>query len=154
MTRILAPLAVVLLFVARTASAQAAWTAPVYNWGSGWCPTCYVLANVDTPNLATPWQGTISGWAFNCESGASVDKIDVYYTDATASRRADSYILALNQPRPDVSAYFRSWCPKMNETTGWTVAFKTPIPSGTWRISVVFWKGLISTTQTGLVVVP
>jgi hypothetical protein len=143
-----------LLVIARTASAQAAWTAPVYNWGSGWCPTCYVFANVDTPNLATPWQGTISGWGFNCESGASVDKIDVYYSNATISKRADSYPLALNLERPDVETYFRPWCPKMSTTTGWTVAFKTPIPSGTWRISVVLWKGLVSTTQTGLVVVP
>jgi hypothetical protein len=136
------------------ASAQAAWTAPVYNWGSGWCPTCYVFMNVDTPNLSTPFAGTIAGWGFECATGQPIDRVDVYYSSETVFKRADSYLMNGTIDRPDVMAYFLKSCQRTSSTTGWTVGFRTPIPSGTWRISVVTWKGMVSTTQQGLVVVP
>ncbi len=139
-----------LLLLARPAAAQATWNAPVYNWGSGWCSSCYVYAAIDAPNASAPFDGSLSGWAFEGTSGQSIDRIDVYY----GTTRADSYIATLNGERPDVEQYFLPYCPSITSNSGWTVGFRTPIPSGTWLITVVLWKGMISTTISGTVVVP
>lgn len=150
MKRFILGVIIALALTSGTASAQAAWTAPVYSWGSGWCPTCYVYMNIDSPNIITPFNQSIAGWAFGCADGRRIDRIDVYY----GNTRADSYISTVSGERPDVLKYFLSTCPRVSGTTGWTVGFHTPIPPGTWTVTVVVWTGMINTKQVGLVVVP
>jgi hypothetical protein len=149
MKRLILGVVVALALTSGTASAQAAWTAPVYGWGSGWCPTCYTYMNIDTPNITTPFNGSIAGWAFGCADGRQIDRIDVYY----GTTKADSYISTVSGERWDVVKYFGKNC-RTPSTTGWTVGFNTPIPPGTWTMTVVVWTGMVSTKQTGLVIVP
>ncbi len=157
LVRFVAVLVVVLFGCIPRAAAQASWSMPVYNWGSGWCHGCYVFANVDMPNLATPWAETIEGWGFWCPTGELVDRVDVYYWKPGAPlRRAKTHVQSNHLPRPDVQQYFRAFggCPAVPDDTGWRLAFDESIPPGTWTMSIVWWHGSVSTTQSGLVVVP
>ncbi len=143
--------------LARQAFAQASWSPSVHNFGSGWCIGCYVVANIDSPGISTPWTGTLDGWGFWCATGALVERADVYYWKPGAPLvHAKTHLQALRLPRPDVEEFFRTagGCPAAPIDSGWQIAFDQPMPPGTWVMSVVFWHGSISTTQTGLVVVP
>jgi hypothetical protein len=155
MNKHLTALAVALLLLSSSLSAQAAWNAPTYNWGSDWCVDCHTTMNVDSPNLAG-WNGVIAGWGFWCSTGELPTRHDVYYRNATGLFRAQTYWAAHGAPRPDVFKYFTSSgvCPNAPVNSGWTIGFTKPIPSGTWTMSVVLWHGNVSTTQTGVVVVP
>ncbi len=140
-----------------SAAAQASWSQPTYNFGSGWCVGCYQLANIDGPNISTPWTGTLAGWSFWCSTGELLQRADVYYWKPGASLvRAKTHLRLTHLPRPDVERFFASTggCPAVPSDSGWQIAFDEPIPPGTWVMSVVFWHGNVSTTQSGLVVVP
>ena len=141
--------------VTLTAHAQAAWNAPAYGWGSNWCAGCYTTMNVDVPNLEIS-TGQLAGWGFWCATGDVPTRHDVYYKNATGFHRAQTHWAALGSARPDVFRYFTSSgvCPNAPVNSGWTIGFTKPIPSGTWTVSVVLWHGNVSTTQTGVVVIP
>jgi len=129
--------------------AQAQWN---------WCPTCYVAGHVDTPGVdGAAYPGYVAGWGFECESGAGVDRIDVYYTDDAAPsgiRRVKDYVIYFAQDRPDVESAFLKSCPHVHSNTGWAVYPLTPIPSGHRRLWVVMWKASIAVTQSRMVDIP
>jgi hypothetical protein len=151
-----AGIALALALTAQQPAAQAMWEAPVYGWGSDWCAGCHTNMNVDIPNSGTGWAGYVALWGFWCADGDLPSSIDVYYANAAEFHRADTYVAALGLDRPDVQAYFVSSriCPSVPGNSGILIGFNTPIPSGTWRISVVVKHGAVPTTQSGIVVVP
>lgn len=133
-----------LFFLTATPRTQAMWNAPIYNWGSGWCSTCYVYEHVDIPNSSSGWTGYFAGWAYEGTTGEKVTRIDLWIdgsTDLTAS-------IYLAQYRADLYPYTGHY------DNGWAVYPSAALASGTHSISLVFWYGMLSTTQTGTVVVP
>jgi hypothetical protein len=155
LARLAAVVVVLFLGFAQPAAAQAAWTAPVYGWGSGWCQGCYLLETIDSPNLSSVWGGTIDGWGFWCSTGELVQRADVYYSRPGAFlKRVASHLEKTHVSRPDVMRYFLSaGCPAVPSDTGWQIVVDEPIPPGAWVMSIVLWHGAVSTTQQGLVVV-
>ena len=141
------------------ASVSLSAQAPVPTWGSGWCPTCYVASYVDIPSTsAAPYVGYLAGWAFQCENGAAITKVDVYYTDSTAPNGQRRVLDAMWLPggeRLDVQRHFvrTGTCPKAPSNSGWAIWFPTPIPKGTRTISIVLWYQQIASTSTRTVMI-
>jgi hypothetical protein len=115
------------------------------QWGSGWCPTCYVTGAVDIPNASTGWTGYFAGWGFECGSGAGVDQVDIYLSSPSQFFRITNYDIYFGQHRPDVADYFLPLCPSVQSHTGWAVYPRAPLPSGTWTVQTVLKRGSIYT---------
>src|SRR6188768_917939 len=101
MKRFILGVVIALVLVSGSLSAQAAWTAASYGWGSDWCPDCHTTMNVDVPNL-NGWTGVIAGWGFWCATGELPSRADVYYRNASGFYRAQTYWADHGAARPDV----------------------------------------------------
>jgi hypothetical protein len=120
------------------------WDAPRYGWGSGWCSTCYVRVNVDTPTAQSAYNGTFSGWAFMEANSLAPDRIDLY-VDGVYQSGATVYLATY---RHDVGLYTG------NDYEGWTVIPAAPLTSGTHAITLTFFYQAVATAMDGTVVVP
>jgi hypothetical protein len=85
-----------------------------------------------------------AGWGFVCEGGGPADRVDVFY------QQDNGYFTPLRQPagsmfyaleRPDVSAAYAPYCPKVNDYTGWHLWVTNLPPAGTRQILFVVWRG-------------
>lgn len=146
------------------------WSTPAASWGSGWCPRCYVVGNMDVPNSQSGWTGAIIGWGGECYSGDPIDRVDVYYSNATESHRVKAFTPYLYLTRDDVSRYFAAGgttrllngmstfgdktltCPAMQSNTGWAIV-PYDIPAGTWKLTVVMRRRSIASTTSTFVTV-
>jgi hypothetical protein len=140
---LLAVLVLALLVLPARPIADASWSPAVYNWGSGWCSTCYVQGYVDIPSSGTGWTGYLAGWAFMQYNGSPITNAYVYVDGVN---QAISIYPQLY--RPDVGAF------SGNDYDGWAIYFQNTLPSGRHTISVVLWYGMVSSTITGVVDIP
>jgi hypothetical protein len=124
-----------------SALTSTSWNAPRYGWGSGWCPTCYVRANIDTPTSTSAYQGYFSGWAFMEANSVAADRID-FYVDGVYQPSATVYLATY---RHDVGIYTG------NDYDGWTVVPAAPLSPGTHAITLTFFYGAVATAMDGTV---
>lgn len=126
------------------------------------CATCGVVAAIDVPALpigalpAVPSTFLIAGWGFECESGAPVDRVDVFYSgDDGFFKAAPWWLLHLDfiVPRPDVQAAFVVACPAVARETGWQLTVFDAVPRGVRVLRVNIWRGAYMTQLTRTVAV-
>lgn len=109
------------------------------------CPTCGVVSYIDLPKLeATVARSkfTIHGWGFECVSGQSVMRVDVWYQDYDGSwhpLKQDDGALRFNLKRPDVAKAYRPYCPNVTDYTGWALTLTNPPPAGLRRLMINVW---------------
>jgi hypothetical protein len=129
-------------------------TLDAQNWGSGWCPTCYVASNVDVPSRegydVPGGELYLGGWGFECGSGSRIQRVDVYYYDDFGrSTRIKDAVFYNGLWRNDVYKHFLAGggCPLVPVDSGWAVYFPTAPPPGRRTIAIVLWHGWVSATH-------
>lgn len=146
-----------LVFVASSVFAQS--TDPSQydpqTWFAPACPTCVVLGYVDTPATSVTisrtdlYAGNVQpqGWGFQLNSGAPVNRIDVYVETADSTwvsvPQAPYAFASASLFRPDVLAAYAAYSPNLTAWTGWSLHI-TNWPDwalGAHRVTFVLWQG-------------
>ena len=112
------------------------------GWIRGNCEKCRVFANLDYPSNGSILNQNfyLAGWGFECQSGATADRFNVYVKRSTEqfyqAHTVNAVYFTLH--RPDVKSAFIGYCPNVTSNSGFHVY--TNLAPGEWDVVLNVWK--------------